>query len=75
LLYPCLNAVALRNEPQDIRGKIMGIFTGSIDSGFFLGSILLGYIGNWFGYPVLFLIAGLILLLGFGVSRFQTKSG
>ncbi len=75
LLYPCLNAVALRNEPQDIRGKIMGIFTGSIDSGFFLGSILLGYIGNWFGYPVLFLIAGLILLLGFGVSRFQAKSG
>ena len=75
LLYPCLNAVALRNEPQDIRGKIMGIFTGSIDSGFFLGSILFGYIGNWFGYPVLFLIAGLILLLGFGVSRFQKKSG
>ena len=75
LLYPCLNAVALRNEPQDIRGKIMGIFTGSIDSGFFLGSILFGYIGNWFGYPVLFLIAGLILLLGFGISRFQTKSG
>ena len=75
LLYPCLNAVALRNEPQEIRGKIMGIFTGSIDSGVFLGSILFGYIGNWFGYPVLFLIAGLILLLGFGVSRFQTKSG
>ena len=75
LLYPCLNAVALRKEPQDIRGKIMGIFTGSIDSGFFLGLILFGYIGNWFGYPVLFLIAGLILLLGFGVSRFQTKSG
>ena len=75
LLYPCLNAVALRNEPQEIRGKIMGIFTGSIDFGVFLGSILFGYIGNWFGYPVLFLIAGLILLLGFGISRFQTKSG
>ena len=75
LLYPCLNAVALRNEPQEIRGKIMGIFTGSIDSGVFLGSILFGYIGAWFGYPMLFLIAGLILLLGFGVSRFQTKSG
>ena len=74
LLYPCLNAIALRNEPRDIRGKIMGIFTGSIDSGFFLGSILLGYIGNWFGYPELFLVAGLILLLGFGVSRIQPKS-
>jgi predicted MFS family arabinose efflux permease len=53
----------------------MGIFTGSIDSGFFLGSILLGYIGNWFGYPELFLVAGTILLLGFGLSRIQPKSG
>ncbi len=75
LLYPCLNAIAVRNEPQDIRGKIMGIFTGGIDSGIFLGSILLGYIGKWFGYPVLFLVAGLILLMGCGVYRFQATWG
>jgi len=75
LLYPCLNAIAVRNEPQDIRGKIMGIFTGGIDSGVFIGSILLGYIGKWFGYPVLFLVAGLILLTGWGVYRLIGKSG
>ena len=75
LLYPCLNAIAVRNEPQDIRGKIMGIFTGGIDSGMFIGSILLGYIGKWFGYPVLFLVAGLILLMGCGVYRFQATWG
>jgi predicted MFS family arabinose efflux permease len=75
LLYPCLNAIAVRNEPQEIRGKIMGIFTGGIDSGIFLGSILLGYIGKWFGYPVLFLVAGLILLMGCGVYRFQATWG
>jgi MFS family permease len=71
LLYPCLNAVAVRNEPQEIRGKIMGIFTGGIDSGMFLGSISLGYIGKWFGYPMLFLVAGLVLLMGCGVYRYQ----
>jgi len=75
LLYPCLNAIAVRNEPQDIRGKIMGIFTGGIDSGMFIGSILLGYIGKWFGYPVLFLVAGLILLMGCGVYRYQETWG
>jgi MFS family permease len=75
LLYPCLNAIAVRNEPQDIRGKIMGIFTGGIDSGMFLGSISLGYIGKWFGYPMLFLVAGLILLMGCGVYRFQVTWG
>jgi MFS family permease len=75
LLYPCLNAVAVRNEPQEIRGKIMGIFTGGIDSGMFLGSISLGYIGKWFGYPMLFLVAGLILLMGCGVYRYQETWG
>lgn len=75
LLYPCLNAVAVRNEPQDIRGKIMGVFTGGIDTGIFLGSILLGYIGKWFGFQVLFLVAGLTLFMGFGVYRFQAATG
>jgi len=75
LLYPCLNAVAVRNEPQEIRGKIMGIFTGGIDSGMLLGSISLGYIGKWFGYPMLFLVAGLILLMGCGVYRYQETWG
>jgi len=75
LLYPCLNAIAVRNEPQDIRGKIMGIFTGGIDSGVFIGSILLGYVGKWYGYPVLFLVAGLILLMGCGVYRILGRSG
>jgi predicted MFS family arabinose efflux permease len=74
LLYPCLNAVAVRNEPQDISGKIKGIFTGGIDTGMFLGSILLGYIGKWFGFQVLFLVAGLTLFMGFGVYRFQTAT-
>ena len=71
LLYPCLNAIAVRNEPRDIRGKIIGIFTGGIDTGVFSGSILLGYIGKWFGYPVLFLVAGLVLLVGCGLYRFR----
>ena len=75
LLYPCLNAIAARNEPQDIRGKIMGVFTGGIDTGVFLGSILLGYIGKWFGFQVLFLVAGLTLIMGFGVYRLQAATG
>jgi len=53
----------------------MGVFTGGIDSGVLIGSILLGYIGNWYGYPVLFLVAGLILLSGCGGYRFVVRSG
>jgi dipeptide/tripeptide permease len=53
----------------------MGVFTGGIDTGIFLGSILLGYIGKWFGFPVLFLVAGLTLFMGFGVYRLQAATG
>ena len=46
LLFPCLNSLAIRDQPIDIRGKITGVFTGGIDTGAFVGSIILGYIGE-----------------------------
>jgi MFS family permease len=63
-LFPCLTAVAVRDEPITIRGKVTGAFTGSMDAGAFFGSILLGYIGERAGFPALFLTAGLSLFLG-----------
>jgi MFS family permease len=63
-LLPCLNAMAIRSEPVEIRGKITGVFTGGIDAGIFLGSILLGYIGEWAGFRILFFSASLSLFFG-----------
>jgi MFS family permease len=63
-LFPCLTAVAVRDEPITIRGKVTGAFTGSMDAGAFFGSILLGYIGERAGFPALFLTAGLSLFVG-----------
>jgi MFS family permease len=71
-LFPSLNALALRKEPIGIRGKINGIFTGGIDAGAFVGSLLLGYIGEWAGFQTLFFAAGFALLAGFMIYR--TKS-
>lgn len=73
-LFPCLNSIAIRNEPIDIRGKIIGVFTGGIDAGAFVGSVILGYIGQWAGFQVLFFAAGLTLFIGFGVQRFQVRN-
>jgi len=70
-LFPCLNALAIRNQPIHIRGKVNGVFTGGIDTGAFLGSIMLGYIGQWAGFQVLFLCAGCALLIGLITFRFQ----
>jgi MFS family permease len=70
-LFPCLNSLIIRDKPINIRGKITGIFTGGIDAGSFAGSVLLGYIGELAGFQALFLAAGLLLLVGLPIHRFQ----
>jgi len=74
-LFPCLNALAIRDEPVEIRGKITGIFTGGIDAGTFAGSLMLGYIGEWIGFRAIFFAAGLALLLGLAVYRSRVING
>jgi MFS family permease len=76
LLFPCLNALVIRNQPAEIRGKVTGVFTGSIDTGFFIGSIVLGYIGEWAGFRALFLASALALFAGFGAWNWSVwRSG
>jgi len=75
LLYPALNAHAIRGEPQDVRGKITGAYTGSIDAGTFVGSVLLGYIGEIVGFQSLFLAAGLAVLCAILIFRKASDNG
>ncbi|MCK4536380.1 MAG: MFS transporter, partial [Desulfuromonadales bacterium] len=72
-LFPSLNTLAVRNEPVEIRGKATGIFTGGIDAGSFAGSLILGYIGQWFGLNVLFIFAGLVMTTGLFVFGFRSR--
>ncbi len=62
LLFPCLNSLMIRDQPAEIRGKLTGLFTGSIDAGVFIGSILLGYIGDCLGLRALFFLSAFFLL-------------
>ena len=71
LLFPLLNTMAVRDEPGNLRGKATGIFTGGIDAGIFAGSLILGYIGDWFGLNVLFFCAGLCMASAFIIFRFR----
>ena len=71
LLFPSMNAFALRDEEKGVRGKINGIFTGGIDAGVFSGSIILGYIGEWGGFQALYLAAGAALFAGFVIYRLK----
>ena len=71
LLFPTLNTLAVRGEPGEVRGKATGIFTGGIDAGNFAGSLLLGYIGQWFGLAALFWVAGAGMALGLLLFGFR----
>jgi predicted MFS family arabinose efflux permease len=71
LLFPSLNAMAIRGEAYEVRGKVTGIFTGSIDAGAFIGSIILGVIGELAGLSTLFFSAGLFMLLAFPLLRLR----
>jgi MFS family permease len=74
-LYPSLSALAIREEPATSRGKVTGVFTGSVDAGIFVGSVVLGYIGEYGGFRMLFLIAGLALLAGLIVFKARSTTG
>jgi MFS family permease len=78
-IFPCLNALAIRDEPIGIRGKINGIFTGGMDAGMLAGSIILGYIGEWFGFRPIFLATSLMLLCSnaifFGLLKKEIPAG
>jgi MFS family permease len=71
LLFPLLNTMAVRDEEASIRGKATGIFTGGIDTGIFAGSLILGYIGDWFGLNALFVCAGLSMTIALVIFRFH----
>ncbi|PLX87534.1 MAG: MFS transporter [Desulfuromonas sp.] len=75
LIFPTLNAMAIRHESYAVRGKVTGIFTGGIDSGIFIGSLVLGVVGEWIGIGGLFVCAGLLMFSGFLVARVDVAEG
>lgn len=62
LLFPALNSLTLRHAAAPVRGKLTGIFTGSLDSGIFIGSIVCGVIGEHAGWTALFSSSAMMVL-------------
>ena len=68
-LFPSLISLALRRQPPHLRAKMVAIFTGALDGGTFAGSILLGWIGQYLGFPAIFLAAALCLGMAVALTR------
>lgn len=65
LLFPSLIAVTIRPVAADERGKVSGILTGGFDGGMFVGSMVMGQIGDHFGFTMIFAVAAFIIFIGF----------
>ncbi len=63
LSYPTLNVYVVEHAPAASRGTALGIFSASVDTGYFLGPILAGLLSDLFSYRgAFFALAWLPLL-------------
>jgi MFS family permease len=65
-----LNALMVDTVPASIRGMAMSIAYGSFDLGVGLGSYLLGWVAQIWGYPVMYGSVGVVCLLGVAAYAF-----
>jgi MFS family permease len=68
-----LNALMVDNVPDTIRGMAMSIAYGSFDLGVGLGSYLLGWVAQIWGYQVMYGVVGVVCLVGVVVFAFLAK--
>ncbi len=66
VIYPALNALALRRLAPEARGRGLSVVTASVDIGSTSGATLCGFVAHHSGYPAGFLaIASLVTLIAF----------
>jgi len=64
LVHPSLMALLVDSVSEKGRGAAMGTFTAAFDLGIGMGSIILGFVLQYFGFKVMYSLAGLIVLGG-----------
>ena len=64
LLFPCLIALTIRPIAIADRGKVTGVITGGVDLGLFIGSVVMGQLGDYFGFKSIFAAAALTMFVG-----------
>jgi len=74
LLFPCLLALTIRPIAIADRGKVTGVITGGVDLGLFIGSLIMGQLGYYFGFQAIFSAAALTMFVGlFSYWNMKTK--
>jgi MFS family permease len=73
-VQPCMQALVIREMPEERRGAATATFYIAVDAGIGLGSFLLGFPVVWWGYRGMFLALNLfVLLAGVLYTRVRLK--
>jgi AAHS family 4-hydroxybenzoate transporter-like MFS transporter len=62
-LYPSLNALAIEDGNHARRGQVLTYTNGGFQVGYTLGVLVFGWIAERTGYPTIFVLGGVIMLL------------
>jgi MFS family permease len=65
LVYPSIYALVIDLSPEADRGKAFAICSASFTLGGMLGSFIYGLVAEYQGFPVMYLSAGMVCLIGF----------
>jgi MFS family permease len=61
--YPVLSALVVKNTPEGGMGRAATVYTSLWDLSAMLGPYLLGVTAHSFGYPVMFVVAGMLAIV------------
>lgn len=67
LLFPSLFAVTIYPIEAGNRGKVNGALTGGFDAGTFIGALVMGQLGQIYGFPIIFGMAAAFIALALGI--------
>jgi len=67
LLFPSLFAVTIYPIEAGNRGKVNGALTGGFDAGTFIGALVMGQLGEIYGFSIIFGMAAAFIVLGLGI--------
>lgn len=70
LVYPSIYALVIDLSPEVDRGKAFAICSVSFTFGGMVGSFLYGIVAEFFGFHTMYILAGLVCLVGFFVFSF-----
>lgn len=74
IMFPILNVIIIQLIPADKKGLANAIFYSALDIGYGGGSLLWGIVAGCFGYRMIFILAGVVQLVGAGLNYCYKKA-